>query len=129
MKKKIFVVILPFIIFVFLFAVSRLFLSTVTAVHFHCPFRVIWGIYCPGCGCTRALRCLLKLDISGSFHNNPSVILMCIFLTLGYLKLLFSVFGINKKVIPESKMFYLVLSGILIVFFVIRNFVPVLQPY
>lgn len=54
---------------------------------------------------------------------------MCVFLALGYLKLLFSVFGINKKVIPESKMFYLVLSGILIVFFVIRNFVPVLQPY
>ncbi len=129
MKKKFFVLSLPFIIFAFLFMLSKLYLNAITAVHFHCPFRVFWNIYCPGCGCTRALSCLLKLDIVSSLHNNPSIIIMCVFLALGYLKLLFSVFGINKKVIPESKMFYLVLSGILIVFFVIRNFVPVLQPY
>lgn len=129
MKKKIFVLSLPFLMFAFLFTLSKLYLNGITAIHFHCPFRVFWGIYCPGCGCTRALKCLLKFDFAGSLHNNPSIILMCIFLVLGYLKLLFSVFGINKKMIPESKMFYLVLSGILIIFFVIRNFVPALQPY
>ena len=38
---------------------------------YRCPFRLIFGVACPGCGLTRAMLCLLKLDIVGAFSYHP----------------------------------------------------------
>lgn len=128
MKKKITVVILPFILFAACLIASRLFLNISESLHYVCPSYMITGILCPGCGATRALASLLKLDFVSSLRNNPIIIIMCISLLVWYLQLLMKTFGINKKIIPESKVFYITAAGIIIIYFVIRNFVPVLQP-
>ncbi|MEG1290877.1 MAG: DUF2752 domain-containing protein [Lachnospiraceae bacterium] len=39
-----------------------------------CPFYGILGIYCPGCGGTRAVRLLFQGDILGSFMCHPIVL-------------------------------------------------------
>ena len=36
-----------------------------------CPYRLITGGWCPGCGCTRALKALVRGDISDSLTMNP----------------------------------------------------------
>jgi hypothetical protein len=36
-----------------------------------CPFRIITHIPCPGCGMTRAMICLGKLDLAKAIHLNP----------------------------------------------------------
>lgn len=46
---------------------------TLTRVYLPCLFSVFTHLYCPGCGCTRALRALLRLDLVGSLTANPSV--------------------------------------------------------
>ncbi len=38
-----------------------------------CAFITVFKTYCPGCGGTRALRALLKLDIIGAFRYHPIV--------------------------------------------------------
>ena len=38
-----------------------------------CPYRVATGGWCPGCGCTRALGSLVRLDPSAAFQLNPFV--------------------------------------------------------
>jgi len=35
-----------------------------------CMFHKLTGLYCPGCGATRALSALLHGDIGASLHNN-----------------------------------------------------------
>lgn len=40
-----------------------------------CVFREMTGLYCPGCGTTRALRCLLHGEISTALHENALAIL------------------------------------------------------
>ena len=36
-----------------------------------CPFRLLTGGWCPGCGCTRALKALVRGNISDSLAMNP----------------------------------------------------------
>ena len=39
-----------------------------------CPIRHFTGIPCAGCGMSRALGCLLRLDMAGSLRNNPALL-------------------------------------------------------
>lgn len=41
-----------------------------------CPIRYFWGICCPGCGMTRALFALLKLDFETALHMHPLIFIM-----------------------------------------------------
>ncbi len=38
-----------------------------------CPFRFFFGICCPGCGMTRAILALLRLDFSNAWDAHPLV--------------------------------------------------------
>lgn len=49
---------------------------------FGCPFRFLTGISCPGCGISRALMSLLKLDFADAFHFNPVIFAMPVFAVL-----------------------------------------------
>lgn len=54
--------------------IGRFFLGLLLLVllfSYRCPFRLLFGIPCPGCGMTRAFLCLLRLDIRGAFHYHP----------------------------------------------------------
>lgn len=46
---------------------------------FRCPFRFFIGIPCPGCGMTRALVSLLRLDFDAAFHYHPLIFIMPFF--------------------------------------------------
>ena len=46
-----------------------------------CLFRTVLGVACPGCGMTRALVSLLRLDLAGAFSYHP----MVFFLPLMYI--------------------------------------------
>lgn len=44
--------------------------------HITCVFLHLLHIPCPGCGMTRALICLLRLDFSGAWRYNPLIFAM-----------------------------------------------------
>mgnify|MGYP005755808125 FL=1 len=39
-----------------------------------CPFQALTGIFCPGCGATRALHALVHGDLAGALAMNPLLV-------------------------------------------------------
>ena len=47
----------------------------VIVLFYHCPFKLIFGIDCPGCGLTRACISALKFDLKAAFDYHPLFLL------------------------------------------------------
>ena len=93
-----------------------------------CVFHEVTGYHCPGCGNTRAVKALMNLHPITSLRNNP-IILMLSLTGLGfYTELAFDVCGKKISFMPKNQFFWLGLLGLLLVFYVLRNFFPVLAP-
>lgn len=92
-----------------------------SSIHFYipCPIKTITGFYCPGCGLTRMLLSLLKLDFYKAFRYNP---LLFISLPIGiylYIDFLIKKDKSLYKKIPE-KVWYIVIV-IFIIYGILRN--------
>lgn len=61
---------------------------------FGCPFRLLTGISCPGCGMTRALSALLKLDFTLAYEMHPLVFLLPLAVLIFFL----------RKLVPKRMM-------------------------
>jgi hypothetical protein len=48
-----------------------------------CPFLLLTGLKCPGCGSQRAIHQLLHLNIAGAFHQNPLLVLYVPYVLVG----------------------------------------------
>ena len=53
-----------------------------------CPTKVLWGIPCPGCGMTRAVKLCLEGDLWTAVRMNPNIILVWIVLPIAPLILI-----------------------------------------
>lgn len=47
-----------------------------TGLALQCPIHAVTGLYCPGCGITRAATSLVGLDIHQAFRFNPLLFLL-----------------------------------------------------
>lgn len=76
-----------------------------------CGFHALTGLYCPGCGNTRALAALLHGDIAGSLAKNILLIpaLICL-----------AVLFVNPKT-ALNRYFSRTIAVVVIVFFIARN--------
>jgi len=85
-----------------------------TNIGIPCVFRELTGLYCPGCGITRVVLSLLRLDFVQAFRYNP---LLFILLPLSVMY-----FVTNKKRMPMiSKTMMAVMLIITLTFGVLRN--------
>jgi|SRR5215208_1651338 hypothetical protein len=64
-----------------------------------CPFHAVTGLYCPGCGTTRALHQLLHGHLGEAFGLNPLMILMLPY--LGYSLLSYVMFSLRDRALPN----------------------------
>ena len=59
----------------------------VTGWSIPCPFHLLTGWNCPGCGVTRMCLALLRLDLAGAWQANPGLMLLFPFLAVLLLSL------------------------------------------
>lgn len=62
-----------------------------------CVFLHFFGIPCPGCGMTRALRAVLRLDFIEALHYNP--LIYCMPYVFAYIFLDFKHKKVHNKII------------------------------
>ena len=70
-KMKLILILISFLIIYFI-------LNELLDVGIPCLFYEITGYYCPGCGITRLLFSLLKLDFYQAFRYNPLIFILII---------------------------------------------------
>ena len=93
-----------------------------------CIFHELTGLYCPGCGGTRALKALLRGDVVLSFLYHP-LVLYCVFVA--------AIFFVSYMIYWKTKkpQFHLYLDNnwiyggliILIVNFLVKNYLLIVK--
>lgn len=87
-----------------------------------CPFHLITGLKCPGCGVTRMLVSLIKLDVRAAFGYNAALLIMLpvLLYLLGAGVYRFIRFGTKRLTKAETAIEW-ALVGLLVVWGVVRN--------
>lgn len=75
------------------------------------------GLYCPGCGATRAVAFLLNGKIWTAFKYNPGVVSLAVIIVLAISEKMF-----NKKILPDNIVFWVVFIIVLFGYYILRNF-------
>lgn len=91
-------------------------------------FHMLTGLYCPGCGGTRAVRSLLKGDLWMSFRYHPLVLYTVFAILLEViLRMASKVWGHPKNSIKRERALILIGAGIVIVNWIFKNYMLVFQ--
>lgn len=121
-QKRIFKCLSILFFFIILFLLY-IFLNKKFAFYIPCPFHVLTGFYCPGCGITRCLFSLFHGDIKQAFFYN-----MLVFLYLPFLLFYFCyqcyIYILDKRDVFLTKIPKWILYSLLfltILFGVLRN--------
>ncbi len=86
-----------------------------------CPMHMIFGLYCPLCGGTRALGSLLRGDILNSFIYNPAVLPSLIAFVVYDIRSFRAILRDEKKIIYIHKAVWIPLLILIGLNFIIRN--------
>lgn len=88
---------------------------TYVGLRISCPIHSLTGIFCPGCGSTRAVRALLGGDLQLAFHNNALFLISPVLVLVG---VLISKYSKNRIWLY---LFLSLLLAVVIAFTVLRN--------
>lgn len=93
-----------------------------------CLFRALTGLYCPGCGGTRAVKALLKGEVITSFFYHPLII----YVVLVFVVFAFSWFIHEKTKNPKFRLHFdnkyaYIGIGIIVINFVVKNYLLVFE--
>lgn len=117
MKKRLFKVILitALVILVILLSIKILDL-----IHFRCLFKYMFNFYCAGCGTTRMIKSLKKLDFYQSFRYNPGVFILSIMLFIYLILLIYNYIFKGIVVFPNTKILIVIII-VLFIYMILRN--------
>lgn len=85
-----------------------------------CPYKEMFGIYCAGCGFTRMIISLLKLDFYQAFRFNPAYFII-LSLALLYIIYVLICIVLKKKYIKLGFKTIIFLLILLVIFGILRN--------
>ena len=116
-------------IIIVVFIIIYLIVGKIAHFYIPCPIHELTNLYCPGCGVTRMLLAILRLDFYKAFRYNP---LAFILLPVAIVLVIDNLYKSYKNKTPiykkiDDKIWY-ILIFILIVYGILRNIFPILAP-
>lgn len=122
--KKFFIIIMPAILAAIFYTAGYFYKNFINNFFkMPCIFHMLTGYYCCGCGGTRSFYALLNGNFVESFKYNPIVIFGVFLFILKWIELIS-----GKKIIPGNDILFYIITGIFLIFYIIRNFIPALAP-
>jgi len=88
----------------------------------NCPFRMLTGFTCPGCGSTRGLHRLLHGDIVSALEFNPLMVLSLPFLLYALVR--YTVAAVSGRPLQRHNLdakYIWMLFGVIMSFWIFRN--------
>lgn len=123
--KRIVIKILIFLIILILYLV----LGSVFNIYIGCPIHDITGFHCPGCGLTRMLLSILKLDFYQAYRYNPLLFIALPFIIFLYFNNLYCKLYNKKSIIKKiPNWFWYIILFIVILYGIMRNIIPYFAP-
>ena len=77
-RKDVFILILVYLFGIVWIVLNKCLNLSITL----CPTKILWGIPCPGCGITRAVKLCFEGDLLAAVRMNPNIILVWIVLPI-----------------------------------------------
>ncbi len=103
--------------------------NMVTGIGFICIFHELTGLYCPGCGVTRMLNSMLKLDFYQAYRFNPLLFFLSFFALFLFIDYIISIIFKRKSIYGKiSSIFWYSLIVVLLLFGFLRNIIPYFAP-
>ena len=116
-------------IIIFIIALSYLIIGNKFKIYIPCLFHEVTHLYCPGCGITRMLFSIIKLDFYQAFRYNMLLFILFPFgsflIIENYYSLAINKTPLYKKI--NSKV-WIILIIILLIYGLLRNIYPPLAP-
>ena len=113
-KKSIKILVILIILFIIFLYLNKQF-----SFFIPCIFHKITHLYCPGCGATRMVLSILKLDLYSAFKYNPFLFIISPFLIWYYI--VYYINWIQNKTFKINKNIWNVLLICALIFTVLRN--------
>lgn len=120
MKKRLLKVFSVNIILLLLF-LGYYYLNKYFYIGIPCLFYKITNFKCPGCGVTRMLFSLLKLDFKSAFFYNPVVFILLPFIIFSIIYQEYIYITKRKSKLNVPKYVYYVIIIVLVLFGILRN--------
>lgn len=93
-----------------------------------CVFHSLTGLYCPGCGGTRAVKCLLRGDLRMSFQYHPLV--LYVFFAF-FVELILRFIGRNRKNAEAGdkriRLYILIGAAVVVTNWIFKNYMLVIR--
>ena len=94
-----------------------------------CAVNKLFGLYCSGCGLTRAAGAMLDFDFYQAIRYNAfSIILLPLLLVFVISSIWEYIFNKSSFISKLPFSFWIVLFSAVFIYGVVRNFIPELQP-
>ena len=103
------------------------FLHIYTGLSIPCPFRLLTGFKCPGCGITSMLFSMINFRFKEAFYYNPLVFIMLPFIIAYFIYINYLyIYGKKDKILKKIPNYVtIILIFITIVYGVVRNIINI----